>query len=98
MTQERRRTPRYRIDAVIAVGDGTGRTIDLSSSSVYFETDRRFAPGDQIALVFPFERSTPGASVKCIGRVVRVDPRGQMYGIAATYEPESFSVPQEAAP
>jgi len=94
VTQERRRAPRYRIDAVIAVGDSTGRTIDLSSNSVYFETDHRFAPGDRIALVFPFEQSSPGASVKCTGHVVRVDPRGELFGIAATYEPDSFSVPQ----
>jgi hypothetical protein len=93
VTHERRRAPRYRLDAVIAVGDGTGRTIDLSSNSVYFETARRFAPGEQVALVFPFEHSTPGASVKCTARVVRVDPRGALFGIAATYEPESFSVP-----
>ena len=93
MTHERRLAPRYRIDAVIAVGDGTGRTIDLSSNGVYFETSRRFEPGDRVALTFPFEQSSPGASVKCTAQVVRVDPRGALFGIAATYEPESFNVP-----
>ena len=92
MIQERRGVPRYRIDAAIAVNDGSGRTIDLSSNSVYFETARRFEPGDEVALVFPFEHSRPGAAVKCMARVVRVDPRGSLFGIAATYEPVSFSV------
>ncbi len=92
MNQERRRTPRYRIDATIAVDDGTGRTIDLSSNSVYFESERSFAPGDQVALVFPFEHSGTGASVKCTAQVIRVDPRGRLFGVAATYEPVAFNV------
>ena len=84
--------PRYRIDAEIAVGDGTGRTIDLSSNSVYFETPRRLAPGDEVALVFPFEQTGPGACVRCTAQVVRVDSRRSLFGIAATYEPVAFSV------
>lgn len=92
MIQERRRMPRYRIDAEIAVENGTGRTIDLSSNSVYFETDRPMAPGDRVALVFPFQHSGPGASVTCTAHVVRVDARGALFGIAATYEPVAFSV------
>jgi hypothetical protein len=92
VTQERRRTPRYRIDAAIAVDAGTGRTIDLSSNSVYFECGRRFEPGDEVALVFPFEHTGRGASVRCTAQVVRVDPRGELFGIAAIYEPVAFSV------
>lgn len=92
MTQERRRAPRYRVDATIAVDGGTGRTIDISSNSVYFLTDRQLVPGDELALVFPLERTGPGASVRCSGLVVRVDQRGERFGIAATYEPVAFSV------
>jgi hypothetical protein len=92
VTQERRGRPRYRLDAAIAVGDGTGRTIDLSSNSVYFETSRRFVPGEEVALIFPFEYSVPGAAVRCTAQVVRIDPRGDLFGIAATYEPVAFSV------
>ena len=53
--QERRRAPRYKLDATIAVGEGSGRTIDLSSNSVYFESAEPFAPGDDVPLVFPLE-------------------------------------------
>ena len=91
--QERRRAPRYRIDSTIAVDGGTGRTIELSSNSVYFETTRPLRPGDNVALIFPLEHSRPGASVRCTGMVVRVDSRGELYGVAATYEPVAFSVP-----
>lgn len=92
MIQERRSAPRYRVDATIAVDGGTGRTIDISSNSVYFETERQLIPGDEVALVFPLERTGPGGSVRCSGSVVRVDPRGERFGVAATYEPVAFSV------
>ena len=93
MIQERRRVPRYRLDADIVVNDGSGRTIDLSANSVYFESLTAFAPGTEVALVFPFEHVARGTSVRCSARVVRVDQRGTGFGIAATYEPVSFTVP-----
>jgi hypothetical protein len=80
------------MDSTIAVNDGTGRTIDISATSVYFETDRRFTPGDQVAIVFPLERTGPGASVRCAAQIVRIEPRGEGFGVAATYEPVAFSV------
>ena len=92
MNQERRRAPRYSIDATIAVDGGTGRAIDLSSNSVYFETARQLNAGDEVALIFPLEHTGPGASVRCSGRVVRVEPRGAVFGVAAIYEPVSFTV------
>ncbi len=93
MSQERRLIPRYRLDTVITVGDGTGRIVNLSSRGVYFETSQRLAAGDRIQLVFPFERTGPGASVKCTADVVRVESRGDDFGVAAIYEPVIFSVP-----
>ena len=93
MTEERRHMPRYRIDSRIAVGNGIGRTINLSSRGVYFETAEALNPGDQVAIVFPFEQTGPGASVRCNAYVVRVEKRGQLNGVAATYEPVAFSVP-----
>ena len=96
MNQERRRAPRYRIDATIAIDDGAGRAIDLSSTSVFFESTRQFVPGDRVALIFPLENTGPGASVHCDGHVVRVVRRGEIYGVAATYEPVTFTVPRPA--
>ena len=92
MNQERRRSPRYRIDTAIAVDNGTARTIDLSSNSVYFESARPMSPGDEISLVFPFEHAGPHASVKCKAKIVRVDARGELFGVAAVFEPVAFSV------
>lgn len=84
--------PRYRLDATIAVAEGTGRLIDISANSVYFESVEPFAPGDDVPLVFPLEAGARGGQVHCTGRIVRVDPRGEMFGIAATYEPVIFNV------
>jgi hypothetical protein len=89
---DRRRTPRYRLDATIAIGDATARVLDLSSNGLRFESDRRFVPGDAIALVIPLEWSGPGACVSCHGQVVRVEPRGARFAVAATYEPVQFNV------
>ena len=94
MTQERRLVPRYRIESTIAVGKGIGRTLDLSSRGVCFETTERLEPGETVAIVFPFERTGPGASVRCTASVVRVEPHGDLFRVAATYEPVAFSVPE----
>ena len=80
------------MDSTIEVNGGIGRTIDISAVSVYFESRRRFTPGEQIAIVFPLERTGPGASVRCSAEVVRIDTRGELFGVAATYEPVAFSV------
>ena len=68
VTQERRLVPRYRIESTIAVGKGIGRTLDLSSRGVCFETTERLEPGETVAIVFPFERTGP----RCLGQVHRL--------------------------
>jgi PilZ domain len=83
--------PRYRLDASIAVNDVTGRTIDVSANGILFESEQQLAAGDRVSLVFPLEHS--GACVTCNGEVVRVQPRGDFYGIAVTYEPIEFNLP-----
>jgi hypothetical protein len=80
------------MDSMIDVNGGTGRTIDISATSVFFESRRRFTPGEHVAIVFPLERTGPGASVRCAAEIVRIETRGEMFGVAATYEPIAFSV------
>lgn len=92
--QERRRVPRYRLDAAIDVDGDTGRTVNVSANGVYFEIAHPLAPGATLALIFPFEHAGSGASVSCSAEVVRVDAREDgTYGVAATYEPIAFTVP-----
>jgi hypothetical protein len=92
VTHDRRRTPRYQFDTAIGVEDTTARTLDLSGNGMLFETLRAFEPGDSVALVFPLEKTGPGACVTCNAKVVRVEPRGNHFAVAVTYEPVAFSV------
>ena len=68
-------------------------TIDVSANGILFESEGKLAPGDRVSLVFPLEQSGHGATVRCTGQVVRVQPRGPFYGIAVTYESVEFNVP-----
>jgi len=92
LTNERRRHPRYRLDAEILVNDHVGRTVDISSSGVFFESPVGFTPGEDVVLVLPFQESGP-TRVECRARVLRVETRGTMYGVAAAYEPMAFNIP-----
>lgn len=92
MTHERRMVPRYRLDAEIEVDGHRGRTIDISSHCVRFETSRPYVPGDEVTLVVPLQQMAPAATVECSGRIVRVDGRGPVFGVVATYEPVAFNV------
>ena len=85
--------PRFRIDAAIQINDGTGHTINLSGNGVFLETERPFALGERVALVFPFEHAASGTVVTCDAEVVRVEPRGRLFGVAVAYEPVAFTFP-----
>ena len=85
--------PRFPIDAPIQINDGTGHTINLSGNGVFLETDRAFALGERVSLVLPFQHAASGTVVTCDAEVVRVEPRGRFFGVAAAYEPVAFTVP-----
>jgi hypothetical protein len=93
LIHERRRLPRYRLDAEISVNDRLGRAVDISSSGVFFESPVSFTPGEEVVLIFPFQESGPDTRVECRAQVLRVEPRGTRFGVAATYEPTAFTVP-----
>lgn len=92
MLHERRMMTRYCIDAAIQIGDDTGYTINLSGNGVLFESARSFEPGEQVALVFPFEHAASGPVVTCDAHVIRVEPRGNAFCVAATYRPVAVTV------
>ena len=49
-----------------------GITIDMSPSGAYLETDAEYKVGSAIELTIELE----GSNLECIGRIVRVVPRG----------------------
>ena len=92
MLPERRRDRRYPVTLEFAIEGGIGRTVNISSLGIYFETDRPVPAGLSFRLVLPFEYAVPGgASVVWDARVVRVEQRpGRPLGVAATCEAIGF--------
>lgn len=91
MLPERRRARRYPVSLEFAVEGGIGRTVNISSLGIYFETDRLVPAGFSFRLVLPFEYAIPGgACVVCDARVVRVEQRPGRLGVAATCEAIGF--------
>ncbi len=84
---ERRRAPRFPIDAVITINGEMALAIDLSRTGVFFESKRPFRMGERVSLVLPYEHPGTGTSISCSARVLRVEPRGEFYAVAAAFEP-----------
>jgi Tfp pilus assembly protein PilZ len=62
----------------VQLSDGTGTTCDISTSGIFFETERTYSIGDTIQFSLSFERET----LQCEARVVRVEPRNGQFGVA----------------
>jgi hypothetical protein len=72
---------RKRLPVEVLNDDGKGVTRDLSSSGVFFETDKDYKVGSTIEITIDFE-SSPKARIRCIGTIVRVENRGSKVGVA----------------
>jgi hypothetical protein len=81
---ERRRVPRYPANLVVEMAQGNGVTRDIGASGVYFETQARPVDGASIRFTLILEHTDPAPlRLGCVGEVVRVEPRGDMFGVAA---------------
>jgi len=70
-----------------------GQTRDVSFRGLYFLTDARFEPGNEIEfiLTLPKEITLAGdVHIRCFGQVVRVEPHNGRSGIAARIERYEF--------
>ena len=76
--EERRKGERYKLTLPVKLSDGIGTTCDISTSGIFFETERAYAIGDTIRLSLHFAHET----LQCEGRVVRVEPRNSQFGVA----------------
>jgi len=102
---DRRNGSRFPIELPVELDHGTGRTRDLGSSGVYFETQEPFVPGAPLRLIVLLERAaflvSEGATasplrLECEGYVVRVERREGRLGVAAALS-SSRLVPLTAA-
>jgi PilZ domain len=62
--EERRKGERYKLALPVQLNDGIGTTFDISSSGIFFETERTYSIGDTIRLSLSFEHET----LQCEGR------------------------------
>jgi hypothetical protein len=92
--QERRRAERFPMTLPVQIGAGRGVTRDFSGLGVYFESDARFDVADEIEFVLVIPEAV---DVRCVGKIVRLDIRGDRYGYAATIDSFSLNEAGEAA-
>lgn len=87
---ERRRAERFPMRMPVSFDGGSGTMRDFSGMGVYFETDYPFEIGSEIT----FTLIDPEAvNVHCSGRIVRVDPMREHFGVAATID--SYAVDRD---
>jgi hypothetical protein len=80
---DRRRAPRLAIALPIDFGTGRGLTRDVSGLGIYFTTDIPFEVDSDI----DFHLAIPDAvNVRCNGRIVRVDPQRDGFGVAVAID------------
>ena len=83
---ERRRANRFQLSLPVELKDGRGTTRDISSSGVFFKTDRAFSAGEFVDLCVVFYDST----IQCKGRVVRVEKLDDDFGVAVEFTSYGF--------
>jgi Tfp pilus assembly protein PilZ len=76
--EERRKGERFKLALPVQLNDGNGITCNISTSGIFFETERAYAIGEPIQLSLHFEHET----LQCEARVVRVEPHNGQFGVA----------------
>lgn len=80
---------------------GTGVSIDMSSTGIFFETTSEVveSPSDKGRTIrFAIcvkEKRDDSMRLNCVGRVMRIEPRGDMKGIGATIDKAFISRKQQ---
>ena len=77
-SEERRKGERFKLALPVQLKNGIGTMYDISTSGIFFETDRAYAIGETIKLSLHFEHET----LECEARVVRAEPRNGQFGVA----------------
>ena len=96
--RESRREPRHQMALPVEVGCEKYTSRDVSSSGIFFETDKSFSPGQPIEFTIVLEHIDPArlVRVQCRGEIVRVEDKGQKLGVAATISSYTFEKLNEA--
>ena len=86
--------PRYPASLVVEMEQGNGVTRDIGASGVYFETQQQPVSGSPIRFTLILEHADPAPlRLGCVAEVVRVEPRGAAFGVAAHITSHWFESP-----
>ena len=71
---------------------GSGITRNISTSGVFFETDKVFSAGDPIRLTLVLEPTFPGTPIclHCQGQIVRAEQHEQKVGVGVAFSSYRF--------
>jgi hypothetical protein len=73
-----RSAKRYQLTLPVKLNDGAGFTRDISTSGIFFETEKAHSVGQTVGLTAKLD----GATVSCEGSVVRVEEINGRFGVA----------------
>ena len=76
--EERRKGERFKLALPVQLKNGAGMTRNISTSGIFFETERAYSIGETIRLLLNFKHET----LQCEARVVRMEPRNDQFGVA----------------
>jgi hypothetical protein len=81
----KRSAKRVRVEVPVHLDQGTGVSLDVSRSGVFFLTDQPFSPGTIFSFVLELDYIFPGETIMlhCRGEVVRVKEADEKRGVAA---------------
>jgi hypothetical protein len=78
----KRREERVSAALPIFLDNATGVTCDVSASGMFLETSTAFAVGDLVNFVVEFDAPGGKRMLKCMGSVIRTEPRAGRIGLA----------------
>jgi hypothetical protein len=80
--QEKRSGERVCTALPVRLGTATGVTRDVSASGIFFETNTADVLGDLISFTVEFDTPSGKRMLRCLGDVVRIEPRDTRVGVA----------------
>ena len=85
-----RREERLSAALPVDLDAGTGVTLDVSASGIFFETDVNYRPGSGITFTVQLDGPSGKLLMKCQGEIVRVEQRGEKVGVAVKIGASKF--------
>ena len=85
---DKRASQRIEVEVPVYIGKEKALTRDISWAGIYFLTNQSFSEGGDVHFCLDLSYALPGKPIKldCRGEILRIEPQGDKYGIAARIE------------